>query len=299
MKRYMRFLPIILAALALAASGSNMVLRNASAQKGATAPGKQKPGGAATLSVEAQQQILALIKEKQSRTPAQRKISSQLLGAMRAERGQSMTQDSVAPMLQSAMSIAKTAMATSQNGVDGLTEVNIKATVSKKLLMIVEKSGGKVINADAGTIRALMPLGALEELASLDEVKSVRSALLDKMTHRQVTVPDVLNGRATPLGINGVRPNFNQRAMNVRAQLTAALPVARAGAKAHDPLSNLGLDQLKGLQEQNPTAETQDATTNQGSVTSKGDVAHNVAAARNFFGVSGTGVKIGVLSDSV
>src|SRR5262245_474171 len=291
MKRYMRFLPIILAALALAASGSNMVLRKASAQKGATAPGKQKPGGAATLSVEAQQQILALIKEKQSRTPAQRKISSQLLGAMRAERGQSMTQDSVAPMLQSAMSIAKTAMATSQNGVDGLTEVNIKATVSKKLLMIVEKSGGKVINADAGTIRALMPLGALEELASLDEVKSVRSALLDKMTHRQVTVPDVLNGRATPLGINGVRPNFNQRAMNVRAQLTAALPVARAGAKAHDPLSKfgVGVDQLNRLVEQNQTAEAQDATTNQGTVTSKGDVAHNVAAARNFFGVSGTG----------
>src|SRR5215468_4613759 len=109
MRRYMRFLPIILAALALAASGSNMVLRNASAQLGATQRVGQKGGGAATLSVAAQEQISSLLREKQSRTPAQKKISSQLIYAMRAERGQAMTSDGKVPMLQSAMSIANSA----------------------------------------------------------------------------------------------------------------------------------------------------------------------------------------------
>src|SRR5262249_45671607 len=145
-------------------------------------------------------------------------------------------------------------------------------------------------------IRATMPLDQLEQLASDQSVKSIMPAELEKITHGQAAGLG-LNGRAMPFGINGVRPNFNQRAMNVRAQLAAALPVARAGAKARNPLSNVGLDQLNRLT--NPTAEAQDATTNQGTVTSKGDVAHNAAVARNFFGVSGTGVKIGVLSDSV
>src|SRR5262245_32973656 len=281
MRRYMRFLPIILAALALAASGSNIVLRNASAQKGGALPvgpkqdGTQKGGGAATLSVEAQNQISALLKEKYARTAVQRKISMHLLNAMKMQRGEKMTAGGEVSALNSAMSIAKSAKSASINGVDGGADVIIKASVSKQLLMTVEKLGGKVINATPGEIRALVPLNMLEVLASDETVKRISSAAMRAITHRQVTVPDVLNGRATPLGINGVRPNFNQRAMNVRAKHTAALAKAGVSPKA------------------------QDQTTNQGSVTSKGDVAHNVSAARNFFGVSGTGVKIGVRSASV
>jgi subtilisin-like proprotein convertase family protein/subtilisin family serine protease len=300
----MRFLPIILAALALAASGSNIVLRNASAQLGATKQGPQKGeqkggGGAATLSVAAQQQIRALLDEKNSRTKEQRKISMHLLNAMRVQRGEKMTPGGEVSALSSAMSIANSAISASKAGADSREPVDIKAVVSKQLMMKIEKLDGKVISANAGMIRALLPLNTLETLAGDQDVKSISSARLVATTHRQVTVPDVLNGRATPLGINGVRPNFNQRAMNVRAQLTAALAKARAGAKAPNPLSNVGLDQLNRLIEQQPSVDPQDATTNQGSVTSKGDVAHNAAAARNFFGVSGTGVKIGVLSDSV
>src|SRR5262245_12538389 len=294
MRRYMRFLPIILAALALSASGSNIVLLYASAQKGGAQGGAQK--GATTLSVSAQQQISALLQEKYSRTREQKKINSHLLYAMKAQRGQSMTQRGEVRTLSSAMSMAQAAK-------DGRAPVIINAVASKRLLMTIEKLRGTVTYASekAGAIRALMPFDSLEPLASEEDVKSIRPALVEKMMNRQVTGSDVLNGMATPLGINGLRPNFNQRAMNVRAQLTAALAKARAGAKAQDPLSKfgVGLDQLNRLPEQKPAAEPQDATTNQGSVTSKGDVAHNVAAARNFFGVSGTGVKIGVLSDSV
>src|SRR5262249_53754308 len=201
--------------------------------------------------------------------------------------------------LNSAMSIAKSAMSASKNGADSRALVIIKADVSKQLLMNIEKLGGKVENTTAGAIRARLSLDSLETLAGDPAVRHISSAELMATTHSQVTGSNVLNGRAAPLGINGVRPNFNQRAMNVRAQLTAALAKARAGAKAPNPLSNVGLDQLNHLLEPKPGVEAQDATTNAGSVTSQGDVAHNVAAARNFFGVSGTGVKIGVLSDSV
>src|SRR5262245_2013258 len=269
MRRYMRFLPIILAALALAASGSNMILRNASAQLGSARPGPQK-GEAATLSVAAQQQISALIQEKNSRTPAQKKINSHLIYAMKEQRGEAMTKYGEVRTLSSAMSMAKPDS-------EGRVLVNIKAAASKQLIMNIEKLGGEVksVSEKGGAIRALLPPRSLEELASVEDVKSISPATLEAMLHRQVTGFDGLNERATPLKMNGARPNFNQRAMNVRAKLTAAL--AKAGV----------------------IAKAQDQTTNAGSVTSQGDVAHNAAAARNFFGVSGTGVKIGVLSDSV
>src|SRR5215510_11143791 len=99
MRRYLRFFPIILAALALAAGGSTMILRQVNAQKGGAATGgpqkggDQKGGGATTLSIEAQRQIRALLDEKQSRTPQERKISAHLLNAMRAQRGQAMTRN--------------------------------------------------------------------------------------------------------------------------------------------------------------------------------------------------------------
>ncbi|HEY9435134.1 MAG TPA: hypothetical protein VI260_27065, partial [Blastocatellia bacterium] len=272
MKRYLRFFPVILAALALAAGGSTLILRQASAQISGVQKGGQKKddtqkGGAATLSIEAQRQISALLAEKQSRTPEQRKISSHLLNAMRAQRGQAMTRGGEVRTLNSAMPMAKPDS-------EGRVLVIIKAVVTKELAMAVEKSGGEVINASvtAGVIRALVPLDSLEGLAGYTAVKSIRSANMEAATRRQLTGS---TGTATPLGMSGVRPNFNQRAMNVRANLTAALAKAGVHAKA------------------------QDQTTNTGSVTSQGDTAHNAAAARNFFGVSGAGVKIGVLSDSV
>jgi subtilisin-like proprotein convertase family protein len=271
MKRYLRFSPVILAALALAAGGSTLILRQASAQIGGVQKGDQKKGGpkdgAATLSLEAQQQIRALLAEKQSRTPEQRKISSHLLNAMRAQRGQAMTRGGEVRVLNSAMPMA-------QPGPDGRVLVNIKATPTKELAMKIEKIGGEVKNASvtAGVIRALVPLNMLEELAGEETIISIKSANFEAATRRQLTGS---TGTAKPLGMSGVRPNFNQRAMNVRANLTAALAKAGVNAKA------------------------QDQTTNTGSVTSQGDTAHNAAAARNFFGVSGAGVKIGVLSDSV
>jgi subtilisin-like proprotein convertase family protein len=275
MKRYLRFSPVILAALALAVGGSTYILRQASAQvggaQGGTQGGVQKGGqkgeGAATLSVAAQQQISALLREKRERTPEQRKIGAQLLYAMKAQRGVSMDPEGKVRALNSAMPM-------SRPGPDGRVEVNIKGEITKETLMMVEKFGGEIKYASqkTGVIRALVPLDAVEGLASSEDIKSIRPAKMEAATNRQLTGS---TGTATPRGMSGARPNFNQRAMNVRANLTAALAKAGVAAKA------------------------QDQTTNTGSVTSQGDTAHNAAAARNFFGVNGTGVKIGVLSDSV
>ncbi|HEU0179355.1 MAG TPA: hypothetical protein VFV58_34255, partial [Blastocatellia bacterium] len=275
MRRCVRFFPVILAALAMAASGSNTILRQASAQGGALGAvqkGGGQKSGPATLSVEAQQQITAILKEKQSRTKEERKVSPQLLYAMRALRGEPMTAKGEVSKLNTAMSIANSAMDASQS--DHRVPVTVKAAANKELIMAIDKLGGLVQFASEkdGVIHALMPLGSLLELASLDSVKKIMPAAFEKMLHSQM--PGA-NRMATPFGMNGATPDFNRRAMNVRTNLKAAL--AKFG----------------------PRAAAQDQTTNAGSVTSKGDVAHNAAAARNFFGVSGAGVKIGVLSDSV
>src|SRR5499426_2683514 len=272
MRRYMRFFPVILAALALAVSGSSTMLRNASAQQGGAQKVATPKGEAAQLSAAAQRQISAMMLEKQRRSPEQKKIDSRLLYAMRAQRGLAMTAGGEVTTLRSAMSIAKSATSASKDG--GLALVNIRGEASKDLVMKVEKLGGEVINASVknGMIRARMPLSSLETLAGDPAVRFIRAAYAEATTNSQM--PGA-NGTAAPLSTNGVRSNFNRRAMNIRAQLTSAL--AKYGVRAG----------------------AQDPTTNAGTVTSAGDVAHNASAARNFFGVNGTGVKIGVLSDSV
>jgi Proprotein convertase P-domain/Subtilase family len=274
MRRCLRFFPVILAAVALVASGLTPILRQASAQQGNVQKGgKQQPTGATQLGPEALRQINALLAEKQSRTPEQRKVDSRLIQAMRAQRGEMMTSGSEVRTLRSARSIAQSAMSASKTDSVAQVLVDIKAAVSKGLVVTIEDMGGQIkfASESAGVIRALVPLNLVETLASDQAVKTIRLAVNDATTHRRMTGA---NGAAA-LKMNGSRPNLNRRAMNVRANLTSALTKFGARAGAQDP------------------------TTNAGTVSSAGDVAHNAAAARNFFGVSGTGVKIGVLSDSV
>ncbi|HEY9434492.1 MAG TPA: S8 family serine peptidase [Blastocatellia bacterium] len=284
MRRCLRFFPIILAALALAASGSSPILRNAGAQQ-----------GGAQLSVAAQQQISALLQEKWSRTAAQKKINSQLLYAMKMRRGESLTARGEVRTLNSAMDVAKI------DG-DGQVLVDIKSVVGKELLETIKNLGGEIrySSEKAGAIRALLPLDSLEKLAGDPDVKSISPAAI-AFTNRQTSSAGKTgqNGTSAPLGMNGVRPSFNQRAMNVRARLTEALAKAGSLAKAQDPVSPLSEGQLIRLRAQQPAAEAPGPVTNTGSVTSRGDMAHNARAARNFFGVSGAGVRIGVLSDGV
>ncbi|MBO0801364.1 MAG: hypothetical protein J2P31_21300, partial [Blastocatellia bacterium] len=82
-----RYRYVLLFLLILGIFGFFLSFRSANAQKGGVV---QQPDGA-VISAQALQQIAALLAEKQSLTPAQRKIDSALRYGIKKQRGQSMT----------------------------------------------------------------------------------------------------------------------------------------------------------------------------------------------------------------
>ena len=126
-----------------------------------------------TLPAKAVKQIQAILAAKARRTPAQRKVSSQLLDARRraAENPVSDPDGSRAAP-----------------GSDALQEpvtVDIRAEVTPQVLARIRTLGGTVINSVPRyrSIRAQLPLGAVETLAELDAVQSIRTA--DKAITRE------------------------------------------------------------------------------------------------------------------
>ncbi len=118
------------------------------------------------LSVGARQQIEALMEEKASRTPAQRKISSHLLYEMKRRRGDRLL--SAAPSLRSGVEVDSA----------GSTLVDIKGEVSERLRRRIEELGGSVVSAVPRfqAMRARIPVMALEDLATDSEILSIRPA---------------------------------------------------------------------------------------------------------------------------
>jgi subtilase family protein/VCBS repeat protein len=145
--------------------------------------------------------------------------------------------------------------------------VDLRATVSDALLDRLRAVGGDVISSHAGyrSIRVRLPLSQLEAVAALPEVSH--------MMPKEVAVS---SGASTI-------PRQQARAPQPIGGIVAQKRAARA-----DVISSvrqaIGSDQ---------------AVTNVGSRNSEGDTAHRAGIARQVFGVSGVGVKIGVLSDGV
>ena len=111
------------------------------------------------LPVKAVRQIEALLTAKAQRTPVQRKVSSQLLDARR-EAGVVRRQ-------------ARFASAT-----DEMVTVDIRTDVTPEVLSRIRTLGGTVINSVGRyrAIRARLPIAAVEKLAALDAVQSIRTA---------------------------------------------------------------------------------------------------------------------------
>ena len=103
-------------------------------------------------------QIKARLAAKAKRTPAQRKVSSQLLDARRA-----------ADALR---------QAEGESVEDEMVMVDIRADVTPEVLARIRVLGGTVINSVARyrAIRARLPLEAVEKLATLDAIQSIRAA---------------------------------------------------------------------------------------------------------------------------
>ena len=106
----------------------------------------------------ANRQIEARLAEKAQRTPAQRKVSSQLLDARRAAGARR--------------------QAKGMDTADEMVMVDIRADVTSAVLVRIRALGGTVINSVARyrAIRARLPLAAVEKLATLDAIQSIRAA---------------------------------------------------------------------------------------------------------------------------
>src|SRR5262245_23321907 len=241
----------------------------------------------AQLSAAAQQQIKSLLDEKNSRSPAQKKIDSRLLYTMKARRGEAMTKGGEVSSLRSTAEISKDI-----SKIDPQERVLVDITATpggalvKELIETIAKLNGEVVyaNMQAGAVCARIPFNHLEELAGSPSVRSVRPAAIPKHQNQlnQLNQPGRLIGAqlaAPPFSISPasqavLRPDFHQRALNLRTQLSSAL-TRNAMTRLQSPLANVGV------------------------VTSEGDIAHRVMDGRNFFGVSGAGVKIGILSSGI
>ncbi|MBI3474237.1 MAG: IPT/TIG domain-containing protein [Acidobacteria bacterium] len=144
--------------------------------------------------------------------------------------------------------------------------VDIKAVVSDNLLQKLRELGVRIIRSEPNyrSIRAFVSPYQLEAVAGLPEVKFI-SPRSEAMTvgERTDLVQRMSRGRS---------PGFVQRANRVREQLSAQLANIQGGIVCPG---------------------------GQGSQFSEGYDTHRVNDACGTFGVAGTGVKIGVLSDGV
>jgi hypothetical protein len=107
-----------------------------------------------------------MAQEKRSRTPAQKKIDSQLLYALYRKRGEADAKG----------------VPTGELGVrfddEGRAIVNIRARVTRTVLARIKSAGGTVISSSERyrDIRAHVPLEKLEGLAALKDVHSIMPA---------------------------------------------------------------------------------------------------------------------------
>jgi subtilisin family serine protease len=198
------------------------------------------------ISDSAYQQIRALLLEKESRTPVQRKLSASLVYAGNAVRG--IPTANVDDLGNPATTL--------HMGPQGAL-VKIKATGSADLLKTIQQLGGRVVHSDAagGSILALVPVRFLEALAARGDVRSI-SASFPPRTHG-VPMANLLRRSRLPLPGTG-----------------------RSGAVPYRLDHFLGLSFFIG------------------SLTSQGLITHGARTATQTFGANGTGVRVGILSDS-
>ncbi|MBO0799139.1 MAG: neuroendocrine convertase 1, partial [Blastocatellia bacterium] len=276
-----RYRYVILFLLILGIFGFFFSFRSASAQKGGVV---QQPGGG-VLSPQALQQIAALLAEKQALTPAQRKIDSALRYGIKKQRGETMTASGEVNTLRSADAVIRKADA------GGRMQVDIRGKIDNSILTMIQNYGGEVTQASekGGFVRAWISGSALESLAENEQVKNIRPAA-QAITHAQLDRARMIDLLPTPFPLEikrrlqGLRPDLNGRGADLRERIKNAL--ANSGTRNREYRNHEA--------PQDPPAQA-----NTGSVVSEGDTAMGALAARNYFGVNGAGVKVGVLSTGV
>ena len=127
---------------------------------------QQQGNTEAELSPELVAQIEAIMAEKAQWTEAQQKVSSHLLQAQKIQRGEPIADGVV--LRESPVDVEA----------GGMVTVDVRADVTPAVLERIEDLGGSVVNSVSqyDAIRADLPLAALEALAELDAVQSIRPA---------------------------------------------------------------------------------------------------------------------------
>ena len=146
---------------------------------GAAEPGAKN--ASSVISAEGMQQITALLAEKASRTPAQQKMDSQLLQAVRESRGEPMA--------------AGVSLSPANVRVDdtGSLLVDISAESSDtldNLIEEIEELGGSIVypSWEYRTIRARIDLSMAETIAGFPEVRFIQAAV-GSITSRTTVLP--------------------------------------------------------------------------------------------------------------
>jgi hypothetical protein len=217
------------------------------------------------LSDSAKQQIAEILSHKQSFSAAERKISSHLVFANRASRQQ---------LSRSISSLVDT----SRVGVRGMVEVDIKGEVNQALLGLIVAAGGEVENSSVeyGAIRARLPLRSLERVAQSNQVASIDDA--------EQYVLNSVPSTPSPVRLTELpsAPRYVERRAAVPVRQPRELPLLAANGVLPSLSSWFSLRGLSFFI---------------GALTSQGYISHtaNQVVA---MGIDGTGVKVGVMSDS-
>ncbi|MEO6915874.1 MAG: S8 family serine peptidase, partial [Chitinophagaceae bacterium] len=212
-------------------------------------------------------QIESLLEEKKSRTPTQRKISSQLLQATREFRGMKMVKG--ADLIPARVDADKS----------GLLTVDIKATVTDALISKIKATGGLIIHSSPkyNTVRAQVKLANIENIAGYSEVLFIQPAVR-AMTAGTINLQS--DGQTSGLKTPAV--------INTSGSISGNLQNRTATNAARSVKVTQALEKYLVNQRQNNIA----------TITSEGDHAHRADDVRNLYGFTGQGIRIGVLSDS-
>ncbi len=219
----------------------------------------------ASLSQETLRQIAAVENEKSNRTLGQQKMDSHLIYSVR-QSNNSVAIESVPSLRSHVASDAK-----------GRLKVDIRATVNPSLIAQIESVGGQIIFSlpEENTIRASLPPNTIEGIAARSDVRFVERAVQPKHARPRnvASATSTKQAMSQPLVLESVPKNVVGKAESSVKTLRVATNIARQIAQL--------------------------SASSTGNVDPEGDIAHRAAQARQMYGIDGSGVRVGILSDGV